>query len=356
MLFKSASVNMAGCCTASDRQDCGWASSCVDSSAYAGSGCGSNCRLDPLVRKCTRALAPYCVTWTYPSDGVSDYGCDSTSTNAISTVLLSASGLSRTSSLRLPTVAANALATSSARASSAYRPFATSSLGSGSYGGSGTSGGTSYTDTDSAVRKTLAIGTIIGIVIGVLTLLFFVAIGIFMCIKKKKKNALIANNANIIASNQAFRPQSQFQPQGPPPPQAMSPAPSNNGYFAPPPPQNMQEQKYNPHASVSEYNMTPISNPGSPPPPQYNQPYGAPPMQQQPQQQQQQYQYVANGAHEVAAPVPQQSVSPVQQQQNNVPMQPNAGPAPPTGAHEVDAISAPNAPGKTGPVYEIGGR
>lgn len=369
MLFKSATVNLAGCCTGFDRQNCGWASSCVDASRYSAGSCGASCILDPLVRKCTDTRAPYCVTWTYPSDGVSDYGCGATSRNSVSTVRQTASGTGLTSSIRLSTVAANILAASSTRRFT----FPTSSI---VYSGGGGSGSTTY-DYPRA-RKTLAIGTIIGIVVAVLGLLFFVAIGIFMCIKKKKKNKQIANNAQIIANNQATfdqqqQQQGQFTQQGPQPP--MSPAPSNTGYFAPPP-QNAGEQKYNPHASVSEYNMTPISNPGSPPPPQYTQPYGAPPQQQQqyqynangahevaapvPQQstspapQQQQYQYVASGAHEVAAPVPQQSVSPVQQQQNNLPMQ-STGPAA-TGAHEVDAISVPNAPGRTGPLYEMGGR
>jgi hypothetical protein len=157
-----------------------------------------------------------------------------------------------------------------------------------------------------------------------------------------------------------------------------SPPPANNGYFAPP----AQEQKYNPQPNVQEHAMTPLSNPATPAP-QYSQLYGTPVPQQQ---QQQQYQYVANGAHEVAAPVPQQqqAVSPVQQQQQQyqypmngahevgapVPQQASVSPlpqqqsmspvqqsrAPEAGAHEVDAMSVPHAPGKTGPVYEIGGR
>jgi hypothetical protein len=226
-----------------------------------------------------------------------------------------------------------------------------------------------------AVAVDLAIGTILGIVVAVLGLLFFIGIGACMCIKRKKKAKLIANNANIVAAQQGNGPNSQFQPQmqqqGPPPPMG-SPPPANNGYFAPP----AQEQKYNPQPNVQEYAMTPLSNPATPAP-QYSQLYGTPAPQQQqqypyvangahevaapvPQQQavspvQQQYQYPANGAHEVGAPVPQQqSVSPLPQQQSISPVQQSR--APEAGAHEVDAMSVPHAPGKTGPVYEIGGR
>ncbi|KAF2822741.1 hypothetical protein CC86DRAFT_409527 [Ophiobolus disseminans] len=321
MLYKSAAVGMAGCCLGSDRQSCGWAKSCVGLGEYAAGSCGSNCILDTFTRKCTDVAAPFCITWTYPGEGVADYGCDSTSTNTISTIRPTArNSIGRTTSISLPTVAAAAV----------IFPLA----------GSGT--------TSTRRVKKIAVGTVIGIVVAVLFLLFFVAIGVFMFIKKKKKNQQIAANASIVAAN---RPQSQYQPppqmqQGPPPP--MSPQPANNGYFAPP---NQQEQKYNGYTSVHEYAMTPISNPPTPAP-QYSQPHGAPTMPPMPQQQ---YQYTANGAHEVPAPVPQQNTSPVQQQHTVSPVQRQTSP-PAAGAHEVDATSVPHAPGKTGPVYEIGSR
>ena len=97
--------------------------------------------------------------------------------------------------------------------------------------------------------------------------------------------------------------------------------------------------------------MTPISNPSTPAP-SYAQPYvyqnqNAPPM---PQQQTGQYQPPMNGAHEVASPVQGQSLF---TQQQNTHTQTNTN----TQAHEVDAISTPNAPGGGGrPVYEMGGR
>lgn len=286
-----------------------------------------------MVLKCTGLAMPFCRTWSYPAEGVTDFACDSTS-GTISSILQTASDSFETTSISLSTVAAGAVAV--------YDGSGSSGSGSGSY----TSGSSRRT------KKKLAIGTIIGIVIAVLFLLFFIAIGVFMFIKKKKKQQQLAANAQIVAAN---RPQSQFQPApppqqmqqqgGPPPMPIQSPQTTGNGYFSPP-----QEQKYNAHTSVSEYAMTPISNPSTPAP-QYSQPYGAPqnapPM---PQQQIAQYMYPTNNAHEVAGsphPHQQPSVSPVQQ---------HVSPAPAPAAHEVDAMSVPQAPKTGGPVYEIGGR
>ncbi|KAH7081624.1 hypothetical protein BKA63DRAFT_562159 [Paraphoma chrysanthemicola] len=337
MLYKSASYGMAGCCAGRNTQDCAWAYSCIGSSRYAAGSCGTSCMLDTFVRKCTNALAPYCVTWTYPGDGIADYGCDSTSALTVHTVRMSATDTAGdTTSTSLPTVAAGAVIIPTA-----------GSTGTGSGSGTGSS-----TVSRKKVKK-LAIGTIIGIVVAVLFLLFFVAIGVFMFIKKKKKNQQIANNAQIVANAQANRPQSQYIPPPPqqmqqpgaggfaPPMPAQSPQPVN-GYFAAP---AQPEQKYG-HTSVHEYALTPISNPPTPAP-AYNQQYGSPVVPPMPQQQ---YQAPANGAFEVPAnvgvsrPPPQQVVSPVQQYSSPV-----------VGAHEVDAISVPQAPGQQpGPVYEMG--
>jgi hypothetical protein len=372
MLYKSAASGMAGCCEGRDTQNCGWARSCVDFKSYAAGSCGTNCILDTFVRKCTNIASPYCVTWTYPSDGIADYGCDDTSTNTIYTIRQTAKDSSGgTTSTRLPTAAVAAVT------------FPT---------------GSSSNTTTRKTAKKLAIGTIIGIVIAVLFIIFFVIIGIVMCMKKKKKQQQIAANAQIVANVQAGRPESQYQPQpphmqqGPPPPMpTQNPPPTNNGYFAPP---NQQEQKYNAHASVHEYAMTPISNPSTPAP-AYAQPYGSPNPPPMPQQHTGQYQPPTNGAYEVPSPVPQQHTgqyqppvngaheapSPVPQQHTGQYHPPANGahevaslnmaqsspqhqvvspiqqyPSPNVGAHEVDAISVPHAPGRTGPLYEMGGR
>jgi hypothetical protein len=389
MVYKSATSSMAGCCDGSDYQNCGWVNSCVDYTRYAGGNCGTSCLQDPFVMKCTNLAVPYCVKYTYPGQGVSDFGCDSTSQFGALTIRQTATGGrsgTGTASTSLPTVSAGAL-------------DAVTTGGSDSY--TGGSGGTTTGSSDTYTRRTkkLAIGVIVGIVIAVLAVLFFVIIGIVMCLKKKKKQKQIAANAQIMASNQANRPQSEFQPlppqqqqqmqpqmqQGPPQP-TQSPQPTLNGYFSPP---GQQEQKYNGHTAVHEYS-TPVSNPTTPAP-AYVQPYmaNAPPMPQSgqyqppangahevpspvPQQHSGQYQPPMNGAHEVPSPDPQQhsgqyqapvngahevsspnmsqpynqAVSPVQQQPYS---------APPAGAHEVHASSVPHAPGNTsGPVYEMG--
>jgi hypothetical protein len=344
MLYKSAGLGMAGCCDGRDTQACGWASSCVDFSSYAAGSCGSSCLLNTFVRKCTNVAAPYCVTWTYPSDGVKDFGCDSTSTNTVYTVRQTArDDFSSLTSTRLSTVTAGAVT----------NPTGT------------------YNTPSQRTAKKVAVGTIVGIVIAVLTVLFFVIVAVCICLKRKKKQKQIAANAQIMANVHANRPESQFQPQmhqGPPPPMSpQSPQPHMSGYFPPP---NPQEQKYNGHTSVQEYNTMSTSNPATPAP-AYIQPYmasNAPPMPQQ----QGQYQAPANGAHEVASPMSQQYTGQYQaplngahevpspdvmhspQQQHVSPVQ--QSPIPPAGAHEVDATSVPHAPGKTGPTYEIGGK
>jgi cbb3-type cytochrome oxidase subunit 3 len=347
MLYKSAALGMAGCCEGRDTQNCGWARGCIDYSRFAAGDCGTSCLSDTFVRKCTSAAAPYCVTWTYLADGIADYGCDSTSTNTIFTVRQTATdGAGDTTSTRLPTVAAAAV---------------TIPAGSGN-------------TTTRKTAKKLAIGAIIGIVVAVLFLFFFVIVGVFMLMKKRKKQKQIAANALLVANSQANRPQSQYQPppqppmqQGPPPPMpSQSPQPTVNGYFAPP---VQHEEKFNGNTSVQAYAMTPISNPSTPAP-AYAQPYAhpnGPPMPQQHNSQYQtptqevvspllqqhghQYQPPSNGAHEVASPI----VSQPPQQQHVVSSSQQYSHSN-TYAHEVDAISVPHAPGKTGPVYEMGGR
>jgi cbb3-type cytochrome oxidase subunit 3 len=211
MLYTSAAFGMAGCCEGRDTRNCGWAHSCVDYSNYVSGNCGSNCILDTFVRKCTDIASPYCVTWTYPSDGIADYGCDTTSTNTVFTVRQTArDGSGGTTSTRLPTVAAAALTIPT---------------------------GTSNDTTTRKTVKKIAIGTIIGIVVAALFIIFFIIIGVVMFMKKKKKQQQLAANAQIVANAQANRPQSQYQPppppqmqQGPPPPMpTQSPQPTING-------------------------------------------------------------------------------------------------------------------------------
>jgi preprotein translocase subunit SecG len=342
--------------------------------------------------KCTNIAVPYCVKYTYPGQGVSDFGCDSASQFGALTIRQTATGGrsgTGSASTSLPTVSAGALDAVTTGGSDSY-------TGGTSGGSGGTTTGSSDTYTSSS--KKLAIGVIVGIVIAVLAVLFFIIIGIVMCLKKKKKQKQIAANAQIMANNQANRPQSEFQPVPPQqqqqmqpqmqqdPPPAQSPQPTLNSYFSPP---GQQEQKYNGHSSVHEYS-TPVSNPTTPAP-AYVQPYmaNAPPMPQAGQ-----YQPPANGAHEVPSPVPQQHSGQYQPPMNGAhevpspgsqqhpvqyqppmngahevsspnmsqpynqavsPVQQQPFAAPPAVAHEVHASSVPHAPGNTsGPVYEMG--
>ncbi|KAF1357900.1 hypothetical protein EJ07DRAFT_126366 [Lizonia empirigonia] len=254
MLYTSAAFGMAGCCDGADTVNCGWASSCIDANAYKSQGCGTNCLLDSFIRKCTAATAPYCVTWSYPSNGIYDYGCAANSDSSISTVFQTAvDAFGATTSMALPTVAASTIDTNSG-----------------------------------TTRKTkkLAIRVIIGIVVAALFLLFCVAIGVLFCVKKKRKQRQITANTQAMTAVQATRPQSQYPPpqqtyqhsqqqqpapmqtqmQQPslyhPPGDSQSPVSTTTPYFA----HATHEEKPNAHTSVHEYAVTPISSPSTPAP------------------------------------------------------------------------------------------
>lgn len=369
MLYTSASVGMAGCCAGSDTELCGWSDRCVDYSGYVAGNCGTDCMLNDFVRKCTDVAAPFCVTWTYPGDGIADYGCAATSTNTVYTVLQRATDQSGDStSMTLPTMSGNAVTGFNEATDTAIPTTYATSGGYGDDSSSGSSGGSSSTSTHARTKKKLAIGAIIGIVVVVLFVIFFVIMGVFFCLKKKKKQRQLAENAQAVAAAQATRPQSMFpqqqhQPpmqmpmqQGAPPMQQQggfvapmppqSPQPTINGYFAPP---GQSEQKFNAHTSVHEYAATPVSNPTTPAP-AYSQPYGNPGGAPMPGQSTMQpyHHTTAAGAFEadsrgVSPPAPQQAVSPISQYQGAT-----------GGAHEVDAISVPQGGPGARPVYEMG--
>lgn len=307
MLYTSG-AGMAGCCDGTNTLECGWATSCVDSAAYRSSSCGSSCLLNSLIRKCTQATAAHCITFSYPSDGILYYGCDADSDSIISPVLQHATDdVGATTSMILPTVAANPAITNSNPSGATYEK-----------------------------TQKIAIGLIVGIVVVALFVLFCIGIGILLFLKKKKKQRQIAASAQVMAAVQATRPQSQYPPpqqtyqystlQQQPPAQtqpyqpslfrpSIDPPPTVPSYFV----QGTHEEKSG-TTTVHAYAMTPVSPPISPPisspstpAPVYSQPHGVPP------------------------PMPV-----VSQYQANAQ------------AHEVDAISVPHAPNQTRPVHEIG--
>lgn len=302
-------AGMAGCCDSTNTIDCGWASSCIDAAAYRTSGCGSNCLLNTLIRKCTDSTLPYCATWTFPSGGVLGYGCVDYSDTSIATLLQQATDdFGGTTTMTLATAAANPAITDTA---------------------------------NSKVRKTakkLAIGVIVGIVVVALFVICCIAVGIIFCLKRKRKQREIAASAQAMAAVQATRPQSQFQP--PPPQQAYQyPVPHQQQQQAPqmhmqqpslfnPPvgpqspvmnapsyfPHGQQEDKPGAYMSVQEYAVSPpVSSPPTPAPV-----YARP---------------------QSVSPPPMPVVSQYQME---------------THAHEVDAVSVPHVPGQGGPVHEIG--
>lgn len=369
MLYTSGLTGMAGCCSGSDTEDCGWYSRCVASSAYAAGVCGPECQANDYVRKCTAASAPFCVTSTYPGNQVADYGCDASSTNTVYTVLQRATdSAGRSTSISLPTVSGSAITgirtasrtgVVSASRTSRYAATGGSSFGEGS-------------DSSGARRKavrTVAVGLIVGVVAAALTVVFFIVICICMCVKKKKKQRKLAADAQSVAAMQANRPQSmypgppsqqQYQPlqQGPPPmlqgvymaPVApQSPPPPASGYFAPP---GQDDQKYNPHHSVHEYAVSAISNPASPAPGtvQPGSIQGVPSPMLSQTSMHAQYPSPVNGAHEADSTGIGRPPAPLQPEVPHGRQDANAG----VGAHEVDAGSVPPVPANGKPVYEMG--
>ncbi|KAF2687831.1 hypothetical protein K458DRAFT_385401 [Lentithecium fluviatile CBS 122367] len=327
MLYTTSGVGMAGCCDGFDTQGCEWANSCVDYDTYTAGGCGADCLLNSFVRKCTDSDFPYCVTWTYPSDNVVDYGCSSFIAGT-ETVLQALSD--DTASISLPTISGNAVTgwdgetSASSDSSDIFSDIFTSTeSNSDSAGATGTSSsGVSFSGTKS--KKKVSIALIAGAVIGALVLLIAVGAAIiFICIKKKKSKQAAANQ-QAIAAAQASRPQSAYPPQqpqmqrpaAPMPPPPQTPQPYYDGYFAP---QGQQDQKYNPQTQPHEYGLqSPVSNPPTPAP-AYVQPYyAAPPMPS----------LAPSADYPAREPIP--------------------------GTHEMDSITVPRPPTNHGPVYEMG--
>ena len=274
MIYTSSNVGMVGCCDPLlDKQNCGWVTSCVDYSEYQ-SDCGSNCMVNSFIRKCSNALSPYCVSWTYPGAGAKDYGCASTSDSFFQTVLQSATDtfFSSESSISLTTLSG-----------SAVTGWDEEDGGGGStYPTSNPSNGSSSRKKKKGVK--LGLGAIIGIVVVGLFILFVIVAGIIFCMMKKKKARQLAANQQIMETQQQTRPQSQYafappnpqlQQQVPPPPMpTVPPTPQPglaNDYFGKggagsPQVVQVADPHKVPMTPAQEYMQSPISNPPTPAP------------------------------------------------------------------------------------------
>lgn len=329
MLYTAGTVGMAGCCTAFDFQDCYWANTCMDYNTLMSGGCGSACMMNTFIRKCSNTLSPYCVSWTYPSDNVQDYGCGTDPVSTFETVLkdITDSYDSFTTSLFLPYVADSLVtgwestAAASTTAIGKSRTIATVSDSSSTPSATAASSGSSGFH--------VTIGLIVGIAAAVLIIIVVIAgLVIFCCMRRRQKKQQVANAA-ALAVAAASRPQSQHysnqpmqqQPMAPPPMPAQQPQQPQQQpgyeYFNQP-----DETKIN--SQIHAYAIpSPISNPPTPAP-AYQTPFPVP-----------------NAAY---VPSPTASLAP------------DHGIRPPTaGAVEVAAISVPHTPGGgQGPVFEMG--
>jgi hypothetical protein len=300
-LYTAGTVGMAGCCDSPDTQNCNWVNSCVNYNAWTRKSCDAACQSNTFVRKCTNFASPYCVTWTYPSDGVADYGCADYNSGVVTVSQESTDFVAASSYwITLPTLSGNAVTGWDGEVSSVETsvysipkssdPDATDTP-SNSGGSSGSSSGNSPKPKTPKKKKT-SIGVIVGAAVGGLVVLFLLGAAIIFCCVKRRKAKQLANNQTIIAAQQAQSqgppPQSQTYPEYKPPIQSSSPMqspppPQQAGFFAP----QTQDQKvsYQPQATVQEQGLhsPTVSNSPTPAPP-YVQPYyatpnaGVPPM------------------------------------------------------------------------------
>lgn len=320
MLYTAGTVGMAGCCTAFDFQDCNWVNTCMDYSTLMSGGCDSACMRNTFIRKCTNTLSPYCVSWTYPSDNVQDYGCGTEPVSTFETVqkdITDAYDLI-TTSLSLPYVA-DSLVTGWESTTATGKSRTTSTLSDSSSAPSATA----------ASSKPSGFHVTVGLIAGIAAAAFVIILAIagliiFCCMRSRQKKQQ-AVNTTALAAAAASRPQSQYygnqpmqqQPIAPPQIQTQQLQQQGYEYFNQP-----NETKINPQ--VYPYAVSsPISSPPTPAP-AYQTPFPMP-----------------NAAH---PPLPTASPAP------------EHGMRPPTaGAVEVSAVSVPHMPGGgQGPFYELG--
>ncbi|KAL5407640.1 hypothetical protein PMIN06_007467 [Paraphaeosphaeria minitans] len=286
-LYTSGTGGMAGCCDSSDTQNCNWVNSCVNYDAWTKKSCDAACQRNTFVRKCTSAASPYCVTWTYPSDGVADYGCADYNSGVVTVEQSSTDFVDESSYwITLPTLSGDAVTGWDGEASTVESPlFSTSEdLSSSDPDATNTpsGNGNGSTPEPQTPKKKTSVGLIAGAAVGGLVVLFLIGAAIiFVCVKRRKAKQL-ANNQTIIAAQQSYQqpphqPQThqEYKPSLPVPAQAPPPlAQQQQGYFPP------QEQKvnYQTHVTVQEQGLQSpvISNPPTPAPP-YVQPYYAAP-------------------------------------------------------------------------------
>ncbi|KAF2495590.1 hypothetical protein BU16DRAFT_539522 [Lophium mytilinum] len=333
MLLTDVLPGMAGCCSDFDFQDCGYVNTCIDYSSMMGSGCNSDCMSNTFIKKCTDTISPYCVSWTYISDNVQDYGCGTESFSVFETLQQDVTDAADfiTTSLSLPYVGANIVtgyqSTASADAVTITKTAKVSQTASDTTDTTDLfSTATAAASTSSKTTK-VSVGLIAGVAGGVFFLLLAIAgFIIFLCLRRKQKRAA-ASNAAALAAATASRPQSQYYPNNGRPQSQYQPmqqtpnlappmptAPEGYTYFGQP------NQPYNPESKFATQTVSPVSAPQTPAPA-----YAAPV----------EFQTPGVGGYATL---------------------PTASPGPlPLGVVEVDATSRPHLAQGGGPIYELGG-
>ncbi|KAJ4347324.1 uncharacterized protein N0V89_011265 [Didymosphaeria variabile] len=250
---------------------------------------------------------PYCVTWTYTSDQVADYGC-ATSPLGVLTVEQFASDTESIYSITLPTLSGLAVtgwdSETSSVDSDVTTDFSSTSIDPSDPEATtpvpGSNGSNDNTPKPKTTKKSTPVGVIAGAVVGGLVVLFLIGAAIiFFCVKRRKAKQL-ANNQTIIAAQQAQPHQSEYKPVVQSPPMPMqSPPPQGTGYFTP------QDQKTNYQPLNQVHNQGPqspvLSNPPTPAPPYMHPYYAAPNAPPLPAEGSAQYPAAREGTYEVDA-------------------------------------------------------
>jgi hypothetical protein len=283
MLLTDVSPGMAGCCTNFDFQNCGYVNSCMDYSTMMSGACDSACMANSFIKKCTDSFTPYCVSWTYISDNVQDYGCGTEAFSTFETLQQDVTDSSNfiTTSLSLPYVGQNIVTgyESTATAAAGSRTTRTSKASTTS---SDTAQSAKSTSTNSKKTK-VPVGLIAGVAGGVFILILAISgLVIFLCLRRKHKRTAAAN-ATALAAASASRPQSQYYP-----PNNGQPMQQNNMLPLPMPQQSQEgysyfgqpNQPYSPDmkfgAQTQVYGSSPISAPQTPAPAYQTPAYQAP--------------------------------------------------------------------------------
>ncbi|KAI9889787.1 MAG: hypothetical protein M1814_004989 [Vezdaea aestivalis] len=181
--FTTAGVGARGCCSGDDLVNCGWLVDCIGLYDTA-----SPRATDSFTLQCTNSNRPYCQSFTFPGNGVKDYGCGSVLDSTYRTILTTSIGQVKSASSVAIVTSKNVI---KSKTIAIADPVSESGSSSSSSSSTSTSGpGPTSTLSSSEEKSKAPVGAIVGGVVGGLAFLgFLAAIVIFLLMRQKKKRA-----------------------------------------------------------------------------------------------------------------------------------------------------------------------